>query len=200
MILLTCFFVGLFFSFIGSIPPGTINITTMQYAMSNKKAAAISFAAAAALTEYFYAGIAVKFQMYLTENTSFSSNFQLVPGTVLIILGILNLVKQKFPDPKPELGEKRNAFKKGVLVSLANPMAIPFWLAVTVYLQGMNWVDLSGYNYLIYVAGISTGTFLLLAVVTQLGARFAFGQRNKFIVYRVPGIIFLAMGVYTFLN
>lgn len=198
MILLTCFFVGLFFSFIGSIPPGTINITTMQYAMSNKKAAAISFAAAAALTEYLYAGIAVKFQMYLTENTSFSSNFQLVSGTVLIILGILNLVKQKFPDPKPELGEKRNAFKKGVLISLANPLAIPFWLAMTVYLQGMNWIDLSGYNYLIYVAGISTGTFLLLAVVTQFGARFAFVQSNKFIVYRVPGIIFLALGIYTF--
>lgn len=200
MILLTCFFVGLFFSFIGSIPPGTINITTMQYAMSNKKAVAISFAAAAALTEYLYAGIAVKFQMYLTENTSFYSNFQIISGTVLIILGILNLVKQKLPNPKLELGEKRNAFKKGVLISLANPLAIPFWLAVTVYLQGMNWIDLTGYNYFIYVAGISMGTFLLLALVTHLGARFAFIQSNKFIVYRVPGMIFLLMGVYTFYN
>lgn len=200
MILLTCFFVGLFFSFIGSIPPGTINITTMQYAISNKKAAAISFASAAALTEYLYAGLAVKFQMYLTENTSFSDNFRIVSGVVLIVLGILNLIKQKLPNPKSELGEKRNAFKKGVLISLANPLAIPFWLAVTVYLQSMNWVDLSGYNYLIYVAGISTGTFLLLVLVAQLGSRFAFIQSNKFIVYRVPGMIFLAMGVYTFFN
>ena len=197
MILLSCFFIGVFFSFLGSIPPGTINITTMQYAISNKKSAALSFALACALTEYLYAGIAVKFQIFLTESATIADNFQLISGIVLLLLGVINLTKKKLPEPEPQKGEKRSAFKKGVLISLANPLAIPFWLAVTAYLQSMGWIILNGYNYLIYVAGISTGTFLLLFVAIQLGSKFTSIQSNRMIVYRIPGIIFLCMGIYT---
>jgi len=195
--LLSIFFIGLLFSFLGSIPPGTINITTVQYAVSNKKQAAISFALAAALTEYLYAGIAVRFQMYLSESIFISAYFQIISGTVLILLGIVNLTKQKLPNSQAEIGEKRNAFKKGVLISLANPMAIPFWLAITVYLQNMGWLNLSDTNYFIYLAGISSGTFLLLLLLAQLGSRFSFIRTNKFILYRIPGLTFMFMGIYT---
>lgn len=198
MIILGAFFVGLFFSFLGSIPPGTINISVMQLAMRNKKAAALYFALAAALVEYVYAGFAVKFQMFLTENTSIAGNFQIISGLVLLILGVINLVKRGQRQLNSQQQEKMAGFKKGVLISLANPLAIPFWLAVTAYLQSMGWVVLNDTNYLIYVAGISSGTFLLLACVTWLGARFSFIQNNDFIIYRVPGLIFLSMGLYTF--
>lgn len=198
MILITCFFIGLLFSFIGSIPPGSINITAMQYAVSGRKTAALYFSLAAALTEYLYAGIAVKFQMYLTENAAISANFQVISGLVLLILGVVNLTRKKLPTPQPQQKEKRNAFRKGVLISLANPLAIPFWLAVTFYLQSMGWVNLSGNNYLVYVAGISTGTFLLLLLVIQLGAKLSSIQHNRFVIYRLPGIIFVCMGIYTF--
>ncbi|MEQ6121773.1 LysE family transporter [Reichenbachiella sp. MALMAid0571] len=196
--LLLPFFIGLLFSFLGSIPPGTINITTVQYAVSNKKQAALSFAMAAALTEFLYAGIAVRFQMFLSESSPISENFQLVSGIVLIALGIINLTRQKLPGTKPEIGEKRNAFKKGILISLANPMAIPFWLAMTAYLQSIGWLYLSNNSYFIYLAGISSGTFLLLIFLVQLGSRFSFIRTNKFILYRIPGITFMCMGIYTF--
>lgn len=198
MILLTCFFIAMFFSFVGSIPPGTINITTMQYAVANRKTAALYFALAAALTEYLYAGIAVKFQIYLTENAAISANFQIISGLVLLILGVINLTRKQLPTTRPPQKENRNAFTKGVLISLANPLAIPFWLAVTFYLQRMGWVNLAGYNYLVYVAGISAGTFLLLLLVIQLGTKFSSIQHNRFVMYRLPGIIFVCMGIYTF--
>ncbi|MBU2886190.1 hypothetical protein KO507_10490, partial [Gilvimarinus agarilyticus] len=73
-------------------------------------------------------------------------------------------------------------------------------LAVTAYLQSMNWVRLSADNYLLYVGGVSTGTFLLLVSVIYLGSRFSSIQDNVFVLYRLPGIIFVFMGLWTFIQ
>lgn len=193
------FLTAFFFSFIGSIPPGSINITTMQYALIGRKKAAFSFALASALTEYLYAGIAVRFQIYLTDNASISQYFQIITGSVLLILGLVNLFKKRREARKSRIGEKRHAFKKGVLLSLANPLAIPFWLMVTAYLQTMGWINLTYQNFWIYVAGVSAGTFSLLALVAQIGTRFTIIQGNTFLIYRVPGLLFIGMGLWSFI-
>lgn len=197
---LILFGAGFFFSFIGSIPPGSINISALQYTLEKRIKAAYSFAAAAAVTEYLYAAIAVRFQIYLTENADISQYFQIVTGSVLILLGLLNLFKKpRDPKVKPS-GEKRNAFKKGVLLSLTNPLAIPFWLMVTAYLQSMGWVMINGQNFWVYVAGISVGTFCLLITVINLGSRFTVIQGNAFLIYKVPGLIFIGMGIWSFFS
>lgn len=198
MILMNCFIIALVVSFLGSIPPGSINISVMQYAMQNKKVAALYFALAVSLVEFVYAGFAVKFQFLLTQNTFYNNFFQILSCIVLIILGFYNLLKKEIPKPEIQQNEKRNGFKKGILIALANPLAIPFWLMVTTYLQSMQWVILNDGNFLIYVAGISAGTFLLLTVVIWLGTKFSFIQHNKFIIYRIPGITFILMGIYTY--
>ncbi|MEP2025333.1 MAG: LysE family transporter [Reichenbachiella sp.] len=200
MSLLILFGMGFFFSFIGSIPPGSINITTLQYALEKRIKAAYAFAIAAALTEYLYAALAVRFQIYLTENANISQYFQIITGSVLILLGILNLLKKPSQAKLTTIGEKRNAFKKGILLSLTNPLAIPFWLMVTAYLQSMGWVSLTHQNFWVYVAGISVGTFCLLATVINLGTRFTSIQGNTFLIYKVPGLIFIVMGVWSFVG
>ena len=191
------FFVGLSFSYVGSIPPGMININVLQLAMQNKKSAALSFTSAAVLVELVYVVIAVRFQIFLNENTNLTDHFQLISAIVLIGLGFANLLnKRQFIMPS-EKGEKRNAFKRGTLISLANPLAIPFWLAVTAYLQTMEWITLEGaYSY--YITGIAFGTFLLLSTIILLASKYSIVLNNRFLVYKVPGLIFIAMGGWAF--
>jgi len=197
MLSASTFLVGLFFSYLGSIPPGMINISILQLSMQNKKGAAISFTIAAVIVEFVYAAIAVRFQIFLTENTSITDHFQLVTAAVLIGLGIANLLTQKKKSIEVKKGEKRNAFKRGALISLANPLAIPFWLAVTSYLQSMNWIHLEHSSFWWYIVGISTGTFLLLLTIIVLTARYSLFLNNQFIVYKVPGLIFIGMGLWS---
>ena len=45
------FFIGLVASFLGSIPPGTLNILVLQLGLDNKLKAALRFALAVALIE-----------------------------------------------------------------------------------------------------------------------------------------------------
>ncbi|MGL1885379.1 MAG: LysE family transporter [Reichenbachiella sp.] len=188
-------------SFVGSIPPGTINLTVLQLAMQGRKSAALSFGLAAAIVEYGYAAIAIRFQIYLMQSADINFWFKLVSGSVLLLLGIYNLLKTPKEGQRNELkGEKRNAFVKGAMVGLTNPLSIPFWLAVTAYLDTMGWIALDHNNFWLFVTGISAGTFSLLFVVTYFGAKIQSLQKNPFILYKLPGILFIAMGIWTFLN
>ncbi|MEM7163667.1 MAG: LysE family transporter [Bacteroidota bacterium] len=199
---MSIFLVALAVSFVGSIPPGSINITTLQYALNGKKWSALTFAFAAAFVEFFYAGIAVKFQIYLIENKHINYWFKLLTTIVLVVLGILNLTKKNKEESTPGTieGEKRTAFAKGIVLSVTNTLAIPFWLVVTSYLSTVGWVTLNGQNYLVYITGVSGGTFLLLLLVTYLGTRFDHLRHNRWLMYKLPGIIFIMMGFWTYLR
>ena len=51
MIYLQVFFVGLVFSFLGSIPPGTLNLCVLQLGLEKKVGAALRFALAVSIIE-----------------------------------------------------------------------------------------------------------------------------------------------------
>jgi len=187
-------------SFAGSIPPGTINISVMQLAILQRRSAALSFAAAAALVELFYAGFTVRFHVFLTDSTNITEYFHIIAGTAMIILGVLNLrSKTKATDIKTAHQDirKRNAFTRGALIGIANPLTVPFWLAVTAALEKQGWITLDGMNIYAYAVGISLGTFLLLLLVAQLGVQFKTIANNRMIVHTLPGILFLLMGLYS---
>lgn len=189
--------IAFFVSYLGSIPPGTINVTTMQYAVLNQSKNAFYFALGAALTEFLYAGLTVRFQLFLSETTIFSNYFQLISGIAMLVLGIVNLTAKsskinlaKQPIPK------RDGFKKGIILSVINPLTIPFWLAITAYLQVNGLIRLEGLFFWYYLVGISSGTFGLLLTVRAIGAKFQHFAENHFLVHQIPGVSFALMGLW----
>ena len=89
------FSLAFFFSFIGSIPPGTINLTVLQLGLEHKTSVAWRLALAAALIEYPYAFLAIKFEKLITASPVVVENFHLITAIVMIVLGVMNL----FPIP-----------------------------------------------------------------------------------------------------
>lgn len=188
---------GFAFSFIGSIPPGTINVSVMQLSLNRQFWAAMRFAIAAALIEYPYALIAVKFETWITSSPMVIANFQIIGGSVMLLLGVINLWSSANPS---KLSEKlqRSGFRKGLLISIANPLAIPFWVGVTAYLKSNHWADTTGNNIYLYALAISLGTFALLALVAVLAKKVAPLLQHSQLVKKLPGWIFIALGLYTF--
>ena len=172
MIALQTFLVSFSFSFIGSIPPGTINISVVQLSLERQFNAALRFSLAAALVEYPYAFIAVKFEEWITSSPAVIDNFTLIAGIAMVLLGILNLWPSEKPSKVVER-LKKSGFRKGILISIANPLAIPFWIGVTAYLKSNEWVNVSNNYIYVYVLGVSAGTFCLLALMAVLGQKIA---------------------------
>lgn len=190
-------------SYLGSIPPGTINITTMQLTVQKNERAAFFFALAASLVEFVYAGVTVRFQIFLSQKPAFTENFQIITAVAMLVLGVANLFSRS--DSRSYLADAdrlkgRRGFRRGVLLGLLNPLTIPFWLAVTAYLQNHQWVSLEGSLFWVYLTGISTGTFCLLMTVRKLGARFTDIADNQFLVHKVPGLAFIGLGLYNFID
>lgn len=191
--------IGMLVSYLGSIPPGTLNLTVIQLGIKDQQKAALSFALASALVEFFYAGIAVKAQQYFMANPTISGYFQLMTGSLLLIIGVTNLVyRRKNKDSITVDISAKGGFLRGLVLSCLNPMAIPFWLAVTAALQTAEWVLITDQNIVFYLIGISLGTFLLLLQASKIGARLKHLQENTFLMYRLPGLILISLSGYSF--
>src|SRR5687767_8270396 len=91
MSVLLNFLFAFVFSFLGSIPPGTLNLTVLQLGLEKKINVAWRFALAAALIEYPYAWLAVTFEHYITASPMVLENFKLISAIVMIALGVLNI-------------------------------------------------------------------------------------------------------------
>jgi threonine/homoserine/homoserine lactone efflux protein len=190
------FFLGFIFSFVGSIPPGTLNVTVLQLALERQIQTALRFALAVAIIEYPYAWMGVQFEYYISNSPVVLENFQLIAALVMTLLGIMNL----WPG-KPPTGFARkfheSGFRRGIILSLLNPMAIPYWMGFTAYLKAQGWIELGTAGLLhSYIFGTAVGTLFLLGVLIFFAQRLApYAQGSRWLKI-IPGLILLGLGLY----
>lgn len=192
------FIIGLIFSFLGSIPPGTLNVCVLQLGIEKKIAAALRFALAVSIVEYPYTWIAVQFEYWITSSPVVTENFQLITAIVMTVLGVFMLWTARKPSTF-SVRFNESGFRRGMILSILNPMAIPFWVGITAYLKAQGWIDLSTTGLLhTYVFGTAVGAMLLLTLFTFMAARLApYVQHNRFIKI-IPGLMLLILGMYAF--
>lgn len=162
---------------------------------------ALRFAFAASVIEYPYGWIAVKFEKLITSSPVITENLHLLAAIVMTILGIIFLL----PSSKKESGYRvtlsKSGFRKGLLIGIFNPLAIPYWIGITAYLKSQGWVDTSttaGLHF--YLSGIFLGAFLLLMVLFFLSRRIM----TSFLEYewfkKIPGLLLISLGLYSFIQ
>ncbi len=196
MTAITNFLLSFFFSFSGSLTPGTINMTAVQLGLERKTKIIWRLALGAAIMEYVYAFLAVKFESIITSSPVVVKNFHLLAAIVMILLGILNIRSASNPSP---LFQKFNdsGFRRGLILGIFNPLAMPYWIAITAYLRSQHWVDFSTPVKLhSFLFGVSAGVFTLLNLVGFFSGKvIVLFQHNTFIK-KIPGIILLLFGLY----
>lgn len=190
--------IAFIFSFIGTIPPGTLSLTIIQLGLSQRINAAWRMAVAAALIEYPYAWVAVEFQDLVSKSIERTNNFHLLSALVMICLGTFNLWSSARPSRFSQRFEA-SGFRKGVVLSLLNPLAIPFWLAMTAYLENYGWVDLSNsFEVHAYLLGVSSGTLVLFVLLAHLARRAVVLLKSRSFIQKTPGIVLILLGLYSF--
>ncbi|HMG93600.1 MAG TPA: LysE family transporter [Chryseolinea sp.] len=200
MFLLSNFLVAFSFSFIGTIPPGSLNIIILQLGFQKKIKTAWRFALAACMVEYPYAWLAVKFEALITSSPLIVKNAELIAAIVMTCLGAFNLISANKPS---KFSEKFNesGFRRGIVLSILNPLILPFWVGTTAYLKGMKWIDLSTNARLhVYLIGISLGTLALCVVFIYLAKKIVSEFHHQATFQKIPGIVLLALGLYAFIR
>lgn len=194
------FIVAFIISFLGSIPPGAINLSVLQLGLEHRHDAALRFSIAAAIIEIPYAFIAIRFQLLLESSPWLIDNFKLMAAIVLLVLGILSIIQQSRSKPASALMNRiqKSGFRRGLLIGLFNPMAMVFWIGVTAYLKQHDWIDLSTLtNEVAYIAGLALGTFALLACLTYLSKALAPIFKGSKFLKLMPSVAFFLLAIYS---
>ena len=196
----TAFVMGAVFSFLGSIPPGTLNLCVLQLGLERKFGPALRFALAVTIIEYPYAWIGVQFEYWITSSPAIIDNFQLITARVMLVIGGLNIWSAMRPTSFATTFAE-SGFRRGLVLSILNPMAIPFWIGITAYLKAQGWINLNTTGKLhVYVLGTSIGVMILLLLFIFLANKLSVYVTNRKAVALVPGLTLLALGIYAFVQ
>jgi threonine/homoserine/homoserine lactone efflux protein len=197
---LLTFSIAFFFSFIGSIPPGTVNLQMIQLGLERRMDIAWRFAIAAAIMEYPYAWLAIEFQNLITTSTFITNNFKLLAAIVMIVLGILNL----WSTQKPGAFAKKfneSGFRRGLVLSILNPMLLPFWIGMTAYLKSVNWIKLSSTAQVqSYLLGVTLGSLCILILLAYLAKKLVSEFSTHPFLKKIPGVTMLILGFYALIK
>jgi threonine/homoserine/homoserine lactone efflux protein len=190
------FIIAFGFSFVGTVPPGSINLSIIQLGLDHKISTAWRLALAASIIEYPYAWLAIEFETVITSSTNITENFQLVTGIVMIGLGALSLITSNKPS---SFATKFNesGFRRGIVLALLNPQALVYWVAITAYVKSQRWTDLSTQAEIhAYLFGVSLGGLALLMIFAYLAKQVVKYFQGNTIFKRIPGFTLLALGIY----
>ncbi len=181
----------------GSMTPGTINLSVLRTGLEFRPHVGIRMAFAAAIVEYGYAWIAVVFEDIITSTPIVIRYFHLIAAMVMLILGIITITSattSSFAADK----FNRSGFRRGILLGILNPLAMPYWIGITAYLKSQQWITISStWELHAYLLGVSGGVFSLLLLVTFAARQLSLLlTRHATLLKKIPGYIMLGLGIY----
>ena len=189
------FFTGLFISFLGTLPLGTLNVSAMQISVQENTRRAILFASGVALVEILYVRISLKGMYWVLENQRLFTILQWVTVVLFLVLAISCFrvaYKNKSSQKNILLNNNMNRFFLGLTMSAINPVQIPFWFLWSTYLLSNKLLLPTTLQYNLYIAGIAIGTLTGLALFIY-GGKWLVNKLNasQRTINIIAGIVFL---------
>lgn len=190
---------GVFISLTGSLPLGNLNVTATHLAAKESARSALWFAVGAVLVEMIYLRLTLSVIDSVLLHSSLFLKLQWATVVLLLALaaGSFWALRKPAHESKNILIENRmNRFVLGFLMSLANPVQLPFWAGWSTYLLAQQWIAKSSFGYNLFTLAAGAGTFGAMLAFIFVGRRFAdLMNRNQKPVHWIMGMLFLSMAV-----
>ena len=160
--LLPVFFAGFSISFLGQLPLGNLNVLSTQISVEESFKNAWLFSIAGAIVEVIYLRVALNSSDWMMHNKmlfNYVSWFTVILFYTLGFISIRKALKQTEPKSKGFLiNNNVNRFLLGLMLSVINPMQIPFWFFWGTYFIQTGAVKpiASDFNFFTIGAGIGT--------------------------------------------
>ena len=172
-------------SFIGSLPVGTLNVNITDLVIDKHIGAAILFGMGAMLVEVGMVRIALVTVKRLEGMSRLFRWFRLLGCIVVLLFAFISLEAawhlRKAGVTIPFAGNA--PFVSGLILSLLNPLHVPFWMGWTAVLKAKGLMSDVQRDYNIYVSAIGMGTciaFLVYGITGHLLILFLRTNQNLF--------------------
>jgi threonine/homoserine/homoserine lactone efflux protein len=164
--LLRIFVTGLFISFLGSLPLGTLNVATMQIAISDGVVPAILFSSGSLTAEVIYVRISLIAMDWVRKQQSLFRILEWVTLFIVVALAVSSFYAATYPGEQKNviLSSTLHRFVLGFVMCALNPVQIPFWFGWSTVLFTKKILLPKNSHYNSYIAGIGLGTLFGNAV------------------------------------
>ncbi len=159
--MLRIFATGLFISFLGTLPLGTMNIAAMQISVSDGLRPAMKFAIGVLVVEIVYVRISLVAMNWIRKNQRLFRILEWITLLIILALAVSSFIAAADPVVKKNvvLSNTLDRFWLGTTMSALNPMQIPFWFGWSTVLFSKKVLLPKNSNYNMYILGIGIGTF-----------------------------------------
>jgi len=202
--MMVLFVFGMGLSLLGSLPPGLISLSVAQTAIIRGFRLAFWLGAGAAAAEFFQAWFAVEMSGWFLQHPAVERYFQWAAIPIFWILAIYLFFFARAPKSADasRAGSVAGQIGRGILLSVFNLLAIPYWFTYCGWLRVTDWWQEEGLgSTLVFSAGVSVGTLGALALYAWLGQEIV-QRSDKVAQYanRFVALIFFALGLKIILD
>ena len=118
----------------------------------------------------------------------------------MILLGAFSLWSSRKPSKLSQRFQE-SGFRKGIVLGLLNPLAVPFWMAMTAYSKSHGWIDLSTrVEVHAYLLGVSAGTLVLFMLLAYLARMVVSQFQTNAFLQKTPGVVLVLLGTYSLIE
>jgi len=191
------FLLGLVIAFIGVIPPGLLNMTAAKISLKEGYNRGVLFSIGVCVIVCFQTYAATIFAKYLSNHPEVIDILKRVALVIFILITIYYLVvarKEPKPNVEANIRSKHRRFFQGILLSALNIFPIPYQAYMTITLASIGWLTFETYSIIAYVAGATTGTFVMLYIYIFFfdkikNEKFTSQKSMNYIIGSITGII-----------
>ena len=184
---------GLFISFLGSLPLGTLNVAAMQLAITDGYTQAILFSLGSLLVEMIYVRVSLVGMDWIRKQEKIFKILEWVTLAIVVALAVSSFYAAVHPKTSKNiiLSSTLPRFVLGATMCAVNPVQIPFWFGWSTVLFTKKVLLPKTSHYNLYILGIGIGTFIGNCVFIFGGQLIAMKLRaNQNILSWVIGGIF----------
>jgi threonine/homoserine/homoserine lactone efflux protein len=171
--LLPVLFAGFSVSFLGQLPLGNLNVAATQIGVEENFKNAWLFSIAGAIVEVVYLRLALNSSEWMMHNKMLFNTISWFTVVLFYTLGFLSIRKavlQKEPQKKGLLIDNNvNRFVLGFMLSIVNPMQIPFWFFWGTYFIHNGTVKPIAADFNMFTIGACVGTLCGQAIYIHGG-------------------------------
>lgn len=153
---------GLFISFLGSLPLGTLNIAAMQISITDGLRPAFYFVLGCLIVELVYVRLSLIAMDWITRQQRLFKILEWVTLLIVVALAISSFYAAFHPSVEKNviLSSTLHRFWLGLFMSALNPVQIPFWFGWSTVLLTKKILEPKNQHYNFYILGIGIGTML----------------------------------------
>ncbi|MEE9406518.1 MAG: LysE family transporter [Polaribacter sp.] len=169
--MITIFFIGFLFSFLGYTPPGVLNMTALKISLRGNKKDFKQFTLGVSLVVFIQAFLSIYLTEYIFKNPMFLELLEKVGIIVLFFLSIFFYGQNKKEKKQVEIdNKKKHSFFSGIILSALNMFSIPFFCGIVAFLMAFNLIKFDTTSTFIFVLGSVIGAYLILFLYGKYAA------------------------------